>query len=170
VQVPVGLSREHSTEKVEDEMKARELMTAQPACCTPDETVGEAARLMKEHDCGCIPVVEDKESNRLVGVVTDRDIACRCTAEDKGPETPVKEAMSRDPKCCGTSDEVEAVEKIMAEEQVRRVPVVDERGCCVGIIAQADLALNQRAASESEVGQIVERISEPAHSAGSTGR
>ncbi len=58
-------------------MKARELMSAQPACCTPDETVGEAARLMKEHDCGCIPVVEDKETDRLVGVVTDRDIACR---------------------------------------------------------------------------------------------
>ena len=60
-------------------VKARELMTAQPACCTPDDTVREAA-LMREHDCGCIPVVEDKESNRLVGVVTDRDIACRCTA------------------------------------------------------------------------------------------
>lgn len=58
----------------------------------------------------------------------------------------------------------------MAEAQVRRVPVVDERGCCVGIIAQADLAPNQRAASESEIGRMVERISTPAHSAGSTGR
>ncbi len=151
-------------------MKARELMTAQPACCTPDETVADAARLMKEHDCGCIPVVEDKETGRLVGVVTDRDIACRCTAEDKGPDTRVDEVMSRDPKCCGPDDDVDRVEQIMAEAQVRRVPVVDERGCCVGIIAQADLALNQRAASESEVGQIVERISEPAHSAGPAGR
>ena len=151
-------------------MKARELMTAQPACCTPDETVGDAARLMKEHDCGCIPVVEDKETDRLVGVITDRDIACRCTAEDKGPETRVAEVMSRDPTCCRPEDEVDSVERIMAEAQVRRVPVVDERGCCVGMIAQADLALNQRAASESEVGRIVERISEPAHSAGPTGR
>jgi CBS domain-containing protein len=151
-------------------MKARELMTAQPACCTPDETVADAARLMKEHDCGCIPVVEDKETERLVGVITDRDIACRCTAEHKGPDTKVDEVMSRAPKCCGPDDDVDKVERIMAEAQVRRVPVVDERGCCVGIIAQADLALNQRAASESEVGQIVERISEPAHSAGSAGR
>lgn len=156
-------------------MKARELMTAQPACCTPDETVGEAARLMKEHDCGCIPVVEDKETDRLVGVVTDRDIACRCTAEGKGPDTPVAEAMSRDPKCCSPDDDVDRVERIMAEAQVRRVPVVDQRGCCIGIIAQADLALHQRAASESEIGHseighMVERISEPAHSAGSSRR
>jgi CBS domain-containing protein len=151
-------------------MKARELMTAKPACCTPDDTVGHAARLMKEHDCGCIPVVEDKETERLVGVVTDRDIACRCTAEDKGPDTRVAEVMSRDAKCCGPDDDVDGVERIMAEAQVRRVPVVDQQGCCVGMIAQADLALNQRAASESEVGRIVERISEPAHSAGPAGR
>jgi CBS domain-containing protein len=158
------------TKQEEDEMKARELMTAQPACCTPEETVGDAARLMKEHDCGCIPVVEDKQTDRLVGVVTDRDIACRCTAKNKGPDTPVAEVMSRDPRCCSPDDDVDKVERIMAEAQVRRVPVVDQRGCCVGMIAQADLALNQRAASDSEVGRIVERISEPAHSAGSTGR
>ena len=145
-------------------------MTAQPACCTPNETVGDAARLMREHDCGCIPVVENKETDRLVGVVTDRDIACRCTAENKGPDTRVEEAMSRDPKCCSPDDDVNSVERIMAEAQVRRVPVVDHLGCCVGIIAQADLAPNQRAASESEVGRIVERISEPTHKAGSTSR
>jgi CBS domain-containing protein len=153
-------------------VKARELMSAQPACCTPEATIQEAARLMRECDCGCIPVVDDKQSNRLVGVITDRDIACRCTAEGKGPKTPVKEAMTQDPKCCGPEDEVELVERIMIEEQVRRVPVVDDRGLCVGIIAQADLAVNARAASDSEVGRVVERISEPAHSSGSapTGR
>jgi len=144
-------------------MKASELMTAQPACCTPDDTIREAARLMRENDCGCIPVVEDKKSNRLQGVVTDRDLACRCTAEGKGPDTLVKEAMSRNPTCCGPDHDVEAVEKIMAEAQVRRVPVVDDRGCCIGIIAQADLALTAGAASDSEVGRVVERISEPAH-------
>src|SRR5919108_2981354 len=140
-------------------MKAGELMTARPACCTPEDTIRGAAQLMREHDCGCIPVVKDKGSMRLVGVVTDRDIACRCTAEGKSPETPVKEAMTRDPKCCASDDDVETVEKIMAAEQVRRVPVVDEKGCCVGMIAQADLALNARAASDSEVGKVVERIS-----------
>jgi CBS domain-containing protein len=143
-------------------------MTAQPACCTPDETIREAAQLMREHDCGCIPVVEDKESKRLVGVVTDRDIACRCTAEGKGPDTPVREAMSRNARSCGPNDDLKTVEKIMAEAQVRRVPVVDAQGCCVGMIAQADLALDHRAASDSEVAKVVEQISVPAHPSGSS--
>jgi CBS domain-containing protein len=144
-------------------MKAGELMTAQPASCTPDDTIRKAAQLMREHDCGCLPVVDERD--RLVGVVTDRDITCRCTGEGKGPETPVKEAMSQDPKCCRVGDELEAVEGIMIAEQVRRVPVVDERGRCVGMIAQADLALSL-AANVSEVGRVVEQISEPAHASG----
>jgi CBS domain-containing protein len=143
-------------------MNARELMTAQPACCTPEDTIQQAAQLMRDHDCGCIPVVEDVESRRLVGVITDRDITCQCTAEGKGPKTRVKDAMTPNPNCCRPEDDVETVERIMAKEQVRRVPVVDERGACVGMIAQADLALNRRAASDSEVGKVVERISEPA--------
>jgi CBS domain-containing protein len=147
-------------------MNAQELMTAQPACCTPEDTVQQAAQLMRDHDCGCIPVVEDRNSHRLLGVVTDRDITIRCTAEGKGPKTRVKDTMSPNPRCCRPEDTIEAVERIMAEEQVRRVPVVDERGACIGMIAQADLALNEQAASDSEVGKVVERISEPALSPG----
>lgn len=143
-------------------MKARELMTADPTCCTLDDTIQQVAQLMRDHDCGCIPVVENEDSKRLVGVVTDRDIAIRCTAEGKGPQTRVKDALSPNAKSCGPDDDVEAVERIMTGEQVRRVPVVDQQGSCVGMIAQADLALNHRAASESEVGKVVERISEPA--------
>jgi len=143
-------------------MKARELMTADPTCCTLEDTIQQVAQLMRDHDCGCIPVVENEESKRLVGVVTDRDIAIRCTAEGKGPQTRVKDALSPNAKACGPDDDVEAVERIMTGEQVRRVPVVDERGSCVGMIAQADLALNHQAASEREVGEVVERISQPA--------
>jgi CBS domain-containing protein len=143
-------------------MKARELMTADPTCCTPEDTIQQVAQLMRDHNCGCIPVVEDARSKRLVGVVTDRDIAIRCTAEGKGPQTRVKDALSPNAKSCGPDDDVDAVEQLLAGEQVRRVPVVDQRGSCIGMIAQADLALNHRAASESEVGKVVERISEPA--------
>lgn len=143
-------------------MNARELMTRQPACCTPEDTIQQAAQLMRDHDCGCLPVVEDRNSNRLVGVVTDRDITIRCTAEGQGPTARVKDAMSPNPRFCRPEDTVETVERIMADDQVRRVPVVDERGACVGMIAQADLALNHQAASDSEVGKVVERISEPA--------
>jgi CBS domain-containing protein len=141
-------------------MKARELMTPQPVCCTPEQSVQDAARLMRDNDCGCIPVVEDSQDNRLIGILTDRDITCRCTADGKGANTSVREAMSRDPKVCAPDDDVQQVETIMAQHQVRRVPVVDSRGSCVGMIAQADLALNERAASDRDVGQVVERISE----------
>lgn len=143
-------------------MKANELMTPDPACCTPDQPIREAARMMQDCDCGCIPVVSDTGTRRLVGVITDRDIAVRATAQGRGPDTPVGEIMTREPRCCSPEDSVDDVEEIMADEQVRRVPVVDAQGCCVGMISQADLATNNRAASEKDVGRVVERISEPA--------
>lgn len=147
-------------------MKARELMTAQPACCTPDDSLQHAAREMQGQDCGCIPIIEDQHDHRLVGLVTDRDIACRGVAAGMNPDTPLSQVMSPAPKSCDLDDDVETVERIMAEEQVRRVPVVDSRNRCVGIIAQADLALNRVSVSEDEVGRMVERISEPAPSWG----
>lgn len=143
-------------------MKANDLMTKAPAYCTPDSTVREAAQLMLDHDCGCIAVVE-KGTMRLIGVVTDRDIACRGVAQGSGPETAVKKVMTSDPRSCHPDDDVAAVEQIMMQAQVRRVPVVDGRGNCVGMIAQADLAVRDRAVSESELGRVVERISEPGH-------
>jgi CBS domain-containing protein len=144
----------------EASMKAQELMTKTPASCTPESTVREAAQLMLKHDCGCIAVVETG-TMRLTGVVTDRDVACRCIAQGGGPETRVKEVMTTDPKCCHPEDDVAAVEQIMMQAQVRRVPVVDGRGNCVGMIAQADLAVRDKAVSEGELGRVVERISKP---------
>jgi CBS domain-containing protein len=143
-------------------MKAQELMTKAPACCTPESTVREAAQLMLEHDCGCIAVVENG-TKRLIGVVTDRDIACRCVAQGGGPETRIQDVMTTDPRSCHPEDDVAAVEQIMMQAQVRRVPVVDGRGDCIGMIAQADLAVRDRAVSESELGRVVERISEPGY-------
>lgn len=141
-------------------MRAQEIMTDSPACCTPDDTVQRAAKLMAENDCGCLPVVRDMESKEIVGVVTDRDLACRCLGEGKGAETPVAEVMSTSPSCCTPDSDIDEVERIMAERQVRRVPVVDANNCCVGMIAQADLARADRESSR-DVRRTVEQISEP---------
>jgi CBS domain-containing protein len=141
-------------------VRVRDIMTPDPACCTPDTTAREAATLMREHDCGSIPVVESRQSKRLVGTVTDRDLAVRGVAEGKGPETAVRELMTEAPVTCGPDDEVEIVREVMVARLVRRVPVVDENGGLVGIVAQADIAREEGAASDQEVGRIVEAISD----------
>jgi CBS-domain-containing membrane protein len=120
---------------------------------------------MKEHDCGLIPVVDSEESKRLVGVVTDRDLAVRAIGEGKGADTKVSDVMSRDPSCASPDTEISEVERIMSERQVRRVPIVDSSGRLEGIVAQADLALSDNSGvSDREVARTVERISEPSTS------
>jgi CBS domain-containing protein len=116
---------------------------------------------MRNHDCGSIPVVQSISSRRLVGTVTDRDLAVRGLAEGRGPDAPVRELMTQDPVACVPEDEVEDLRQVMVRELVRRVPVVDADGVLVGIVAQADIAREEGAASDREVGRIVEAISEP---------
>jgi CBS domain-containing protein len=142
-------------------VRVRDIMTPDPARCTPDTTAQAAAVLMRDNDCGSIPVVENTSSNRLVGTVTDRDLAIRGLAVGKGPETKIGEMMTPRPVTCVAEDEVEDVRQVMMEQQVRRVPVVDTGGILVGIVAQADLAREDGAASDREVGRVVEAISEP---------
>lgn len=142
-------------------MRVKQVMTANPACCTPQSTAREAAALMRDHDCGSIPVVENMQGKRVVGIVTDRDLAVRGLARGHGPDTPVRELMTDDPVTCVPEDNVEDLRQVMVEELVRRVPVVDADGILVGIVAQADLARVEGAASDREVGRIIEAISEP---------
>jgi CBS domain-containing protein len=144
-------------------MKARDIMTANPACCTPDAPARRAAQLMEEFDCGCIPIVSDEGSKRLVGVVTDRDLALRGIAHGRDADAPVREFISTRVSCCAPDSEIEEVERIMAERHVRRVPVVDDTGCCVGMIAQADLAreAERQQLGEEDLAWVVERVSEP---------
>jgi CBS domain-containing protein len=142
-------------------VRVADIMTPDPACCTPDSTAREAATLMREHDCGSIPVVESSQSKRLIGTVTDRDLAVRGLAAGKGPETPVRELMTEAPITTAPDDEIEIVREVMVSRMVRRVPVVDENGTVVGIVAQADIAREDGAASDQEVGRIVEAISDP---------
>src|SRR5438132_9736717 len=110
-------------------MQAREIMTKDPVCCTADDTVQKAAKTMAEHDCGCVPVVDDNK--RVIGTLTDRDIVCRLLLEKKKADTPVRDVMSTDASCCRPDDDVRDVERVMSDRQVRRVPIVDEQGCCV---------------------------------------
>lgn len=142
-------------------MRVRDIMTPDPAWCTPESSAREVAMLMKDHDCGSIPVVESRQRKRLVGTVTDRDLTVRGLAAGLGPDTPVRELMTESPVTCGPDDEVEIVREVMVARQVRRVPVVDADGLLVGIVAQADIAREEGAASDQEVGRIVEAISEP---------
>jgi CBS domain-containing protein len=138
-------------------MKVSDLMTKDPACCTPETGLFEAARLMVEHDCGEIPVVDSKRTMRPVGVVTDRDIVVRCVAEGTNPlEVEAGDIMSN-PVVTTTPDmSLEDVADLMEEHQLRRVPVVDEAGTICGIVAQADIA---RHAHSREVAEVVREVS-----------
>lgn len=139
-------------------MNAQQVMTSDPACCGPDTTASEAARQMTDHDCGCLPVIDD--DGKVTGVVTDRDLATRALAEDTDPDTPVREVMSSPAMCCGTSTDTTEVAEMMAQHQVRRVPVVDADDRLVGMVAQADLA-RQGDLDAGSVAGTVAAVSEP---------
>jgi CBS domain-containing protein len=121
-----------------------------------DNPVVEAARIMKEKDVGIVPVVE---GGRLVGTVTDRDIAVRIVAEGKDPHSVrVREIASTDVVTVDPQQDLDEALRLMASHQVRRLPVVEEGGKLVGIVAQADVA---REANDKQTGELVEEISQP---------
>lgn len=149
-----------------DTVRAAEIMTRNPEAVTPETPVLEVARRMRDLDVGVMPIVDDVDSFRLRGVVTDRDIAVRAAAEGKDvKKTAVREIMTEKPETVGESDHVRDVFAVMKRARVRRVPVTDTDGRLVGIIAQADLAVNYAGLDlqrETEVEEVIERISEPA--------
>ena len=118
---------------------ARDFMTVDPACCRPHTTLDQVAKMMVQNDCGEIPVLDVRD--RPIGVVTDRDIVCRVVAEGKNPMAyPAEICMSESIATVQADAPIEEVVGMMESRQVRRVPVVDESGCCIGIISQADVA------------------------------
>ena len=121
-------------------MKARDIMTPMPAVVTPAAKLFEAAEIMKYEEVGCIPVVSDVVSRRLVGIITDRDISIRCTARRHGVGCAVGEHMTPLPLQTVTADaEVSQIVAMMEAAHVRRVPVVDASGSLIGIVSEADL-------------------------------
>ena len=121
--------------------KCSEVMTKDPVVCMPSDPVADVARVMKEEDIGPIPIVEDGETRRLIGMVTDRDLVLRMVAEGRDSKTTkAEEVMSMKLVTCHADDDVQDALDAMSENQLRRIPVVDDENTIVGIIAQADIA------------------------------
>jgi CBS domain-containing protein len=129
-------------------MRVSEAMSRDVRVCTPGSTIRDCAKVMAEIDAGAIPV---GENDRLIGMITDRDIAVRAVAAGKGPDTPVREVMSQDVKYCFEDEDVDHVAKNMGDIQVRRLPVVSRDKRLVGIISLGDLALKQQKAAAKAV-------------------
>jgi CBS domain-containing protein len=121
-------------------MNIREVMTRDAKLANPDDTLQHAAKLMKECDCGILPVAE---GDRLIGIITDRDIAVRAVAEGKGPNAKVREAMTKEVKYCFEDEDVAHVCENMSDIQVRRLPVMNRDRRLVGIVSIGDLARNE---------------------------
>jgi CBS domain-containing protein len=127
-------------------MKVKEIMSASPACCTADDTVQNVAKMMCDLNVGSIPVVVDHQSQSLVGMITDRDLCCRVLAHGlDAKSTKIQEFVTYNPAICRDAENVENCERLMQEHQVRRIPVVDKENHVIGIVAQADLALKDKA-------------------------
>jgi CBS domain-containing protein len=139
--------------------KCSDVMTRNPVSARPDDTVASVARLMKENDIGPVPIVDDNSSKRLVGIVTDRDLAIKVVAAGRDPQsTPVKEVMTTNVITCRDDDDIETALDAMSTQQLRRIPVVDDGNKLLGIIAQADIATRMN--EPEKTGEVVKDISE----------
>ena len=135
-----------------------QIMTPDVICATADTPLGEIAQLMRDNDCGAIPIIDNVESIRPIGVITDRDITVRTVAEGRNPlELTARDAMSEGAVTIEPDADLEECLDLMEENQLRRIIVVDEDGAVIGLVAQADIA---EWASEDEAGELLHEISE----------
>src|SRR5262245_48922761 len=138
-------------------MRVNEIMTSDPACCTRDSTLPQVARMMLEFDCGAIPVVEDKNRKRPVGIITDRDIVCRTIAQGKVPSRMTAgDCMTPSVVTAHPETDLEECSRLMRSHQIRRILVVDDNHKVCGIVAQADIA---KRAPEGETAHVVHDVS-----------
>jgi CBS domain-containing protein len=140
-------------------MQAKEIMTKSPECCTRDTNLQEVARKMADQDCGQIPVIDNWDNESLVGVVTDRDIICRVLAKGRNSLEMTAGVCMSSPVVSVTGEEsLEECCSLMEENQVRRLPVVDEHGRCCGIVSLADIA--RHAPNQPETARVVTAVSQ----------
>ncbi len=143
-------------------MKVKEIMTESITCCTPETSLADVARKMVTHDCGAIPVIDDLDHNRPLGIVTDRDIVCRTLASGRNPlDITAGECMTSPAFTIHPNDSIEECCNMLEEHQVRRAVVVDEDGSCCGMVSQADVARN---APRRQIAELLEEVSQPAMS------
>src|SRR5882757_5047797 len=136
-------------------MQVSEIMTRDVCVARPDHTIEDVARMMLAIDAGLLPV---GENDRLIGTITDRDIAVRAIAEGRGPKTLVGEVMSQDVKYCYEDEDTTPVAQSMGELQIRRLPVLNRDNQLVGILSLADLAQAERG---QQVGNALRQIAQP---------
>lgn len=134
-------------------------MTPDPVCCIPEDSAQKVAAMLRDQNIGSMPVVMDQASRKLVGIITDRDLCCNVVAKGLDPATTkIDRIFSLQPVTCRDGENVAVCEQRMREHQVRRIPVVDGEGCCIGIVSQADIALHER---PEKVSKVVSEISKP---------
>ena len=122
-------------------MKIESIMTKEPICCSPTDTLQHVAQMMRDLDIGAVPVVSDLVSKQLVGIITDRDLCVSALAAGKDPHnTVIADYFTRDPITCFPEDTLESCEQKMKQHRIRRIPIVDRQNSCVGIVVQADIA------------------------------
>ena len=140
-------------------MKCNEVMTKNPVCCLPTDYVTVAAQLMRRVDIGAVPVIENEQTMKLVGILSDRDLALKIVAEGRDPQsTKVEEVMTRKVVTCQMDDDLQKALNLMAEHQLRRIPVIDNDNRITGIIAQADVAT--RLDQPQKTAEMVKEISQ----------
>jgi CBS domain-containing protein len=139
--------------------KCHEVMTKNPVCCLPDDTVAKAAQLMQRDNIGSIPIIEDEQNQKLAGIVTDRDLAIKVIAKGlDAKSTKVEAVMTRQVVTCRAEDDLQKALDAMAQHQLRRIPIVDNDNRIVGIIAQADVAT--RVNQPEKTAEMVKEISQ----------
>lgn len=133
-------------------IKAHQVMTANPVCCLPTDTAQHVAALLRDNDVGALLVVKDHLSRKLIGIITDRDLCCAVVASGLEPKAIlIRRLLSKNPVKCHVDDDLEKCIEAMERYQVRRLPVVDNHGRCVGIISQADLAIRAKPPAAARV-------------------
>ena len=142
-------------------MRIKHAMTKEPRCSVPSDTAQQAASIMRDEHAGIVPVIDDAQSRKIVGVVTDRDLCMNVVAEGRDPQSvTVEQCMTTKVVTCSPNDSVERATELMRENQIRRIPVVNEQRELQGIVAMADL-VGRAEIKTTQIHETLKKVSAP---------